>query len=63
MGLQLIFPSYEKLKEEGLLGDKPPSKPNFFSARILADEALASRVGCRYVGFCWTGTSTRGGCA
>lgn len=41
----MIFPSYDKLKAEGLLGSKPPTKPNFFAARILADEALASKVG------------------
>lgn len=41
---QLIFPSYDRLKEAGLLGSKPPTKPNFFAARILADEALASKV-------------------
>lgn len=42
---QLIFPSYDRLNEAGLLGKKPPTKPNFFAARILADEALASKVG------------------
>ncbi|CAM9592851.1 unnamed protein product [Ectocarpus fasciculatus] len=41
---KLIFPSYDRLKEAGLLGSKPPTKPNFFAARILADEALASKV-------------------
>lgn len=42
--MQLIFPSYDRLNEAGLLGKKPPTKPNFFAARILADEALASKV-------------------
>ncbi|CAM9847076.1 unnamed protein product [Ascophyllum nodosum] len=41
---KLIFPSYERLMDEGLLGDTPPTRPNFFSARILVDEALASRA-------------------
>ncbi|CAN0403512.1 unnamed protein product [Ectocarpus sp. 12 AP-2014] len=41
---KLIFPSYDRLKEAGLLGSKPPTKPNFFAARILADEALASKA-------------------
>ncbi|CAN0179890.1 unnamed protein product, partial [Laminaria digitata] len=41
---KLIFPSYDRLKAEGLLGSKPPTKPNFFAARILADEALASKA-------------------
>lgn len=44
--MQLIFPSYDRLKDAGLLGKKPPTKPNFFAARILADEALASKVRC-----------------
>lgn len=41
---KLIFPSYEELKTKGMLGDKPPTKPNFFSARILADEGVASKA-------------------
>eukprot|EP00903_Cladosiphon_okamuranus_P020354 g18674.t1 len=41
---KLIFPSYDRLNEAGLLGKKPPTKPNFFAARILADEALASKA-------------------
>ncbi|CBJ27968.1 conserved unknown protein [Ectocarpus siliculosus] len=41
---KLIFPSYDRLKEAGLLGSKPPTKPNFFAARILADEAVASKA-------------------
>ncbi|CAM9855375.1 unnamed protein product [Discosporangium mesarthrocarpum] len=41
---QLIFSAYDQLVEEGKLGDKPPSRPNFFSARILGDEGVASGV-------------------
>lgn len=51
---QLIFPSYDRLNEAGLLGKKPPTKPNFFAARILADEALASKVGKAGRGRGWT---------
>ncbi|CAM9762629.1 unnamed protein product, partial [Choristocarpus tenellus] len=39
---KLIFDKYDELKEADKLGDKPPTKPNFFSARIFGDEGVAS---------------------
>jgi hypothetical protein len=39
----LLFPTYDKLAASGALGDKP-SKANYFAARILSDEAIASKA-------------------
>lgn len=58
---QLIFPAYDRLSETGLLGKKPPTKPNFFAARILADEALASKVRSGAMGGWWRGGGERDG--